>query len=79
MRSALFDATVAGGAGHGARVRFGLTSHRPLGRAFATVAPFAAVLAGTYALLLAIVVTTPLIHLLARPDLLSHRVGLSRP
>ncbi|TYC66548.1 hypothetical protein EH183_41885 [Streptomyces sp. CB01881] len=44
---------VAGVAGHGARVRFGLTSHRPLGRAFATVAPFAAVLAGTYALLLA--------------------------
>ncbi|MFB7618344.1 hypothetical protein [Kitasatospora sp. NPDC056181] len=44
---------VADVAGHGARVRLGLTSHRPLGRAFATVAPFAAVLAGTYALLLA--------------------------
>ncbi|MEV0536866.1 hypothetical protein [Kitasatospora sp. NPDC050463] len=43
---------VAGVAGHGARVRFGLTSHRPLGRAFATVAPLAAVLAGTHALLL---------------------------
>ncbi|MFF1906483.1 hypothetical protein [Kitasatospora sp. NPDC058218] len=43
---------VAGVAGHGARVRFGLTSHRPLGRAFATVAPLAAVLAATHALVL---------------------------
>ncbi|MEU8922436.1 hypothetical protein AB0D10_16080 [Kitasatospora sp. NPDC048545] len=36
-------------AGHGARGRFGLVSHRPTGRALATAAPLAAVLAGTYA------------------------------
>ncbi|MET9401142.1 hypothetical protein [Kitasatospora sp. NPDC002965] len=40
---------VADVAGHGARVRLGLVSHRPLGRAFATAAPVAAMLAGTYA------------------------------
>ncbi|MFD8749548.1 hypothetical protein ACFV0O_00970 [Kitasatospora sp. NPDC059577] len=40
---------VADVAGHGARVRFGLVSHRPTGRALATAAPLAAVLAGTYA------------------------------
>ncbi|MGV9266191.1 hypothetical protein ACWDRR_16185 [Kitasatospora sp. NPDC003701] len=44
---------VAGVAGHGARVRFGLTSHRALGRALAIAAPLAAVLAGTTALRLA--------------------------
>ncbi|WP_406192751.1 hypothetical protein OH807_01515 [Kitasatospora sp. NBC_01560] len=43
---------VADVAGHGARVRFGLTSHRPLGRALATAAPLAAVLAATHALVL---------------------------
>ncbi|MFD8742568.1 hypothetical protein [Streptomyces sp. NPDC059616] len=36
-------------AGHGVRVRLGLVSHRPTGRAFATAAPIAALLAGTYA------------------------------
>ncbi|WP_329485002.1 hypothetical protein OG618_00120 [Kitasatospora sp. NBC_01246] len=40
---------VADVAGHGARVRLGLVSHRPMGRALATAAPLAAVLAGTYA------------------------------
>ncbi|MFD0275360.1 hypothetical protein ACFVHB_15845 [Kitasatospora sp. NPDC127111] len=40
---------VADVAAHGARLRLGLVSHRPLGRAFATAAPLAAVLAGTYA------------------------------
>ncbi|MFD9593347.1 hypothetical protein ACFWA9_11380 [Kitasatospora sp. NPDC059973] len=40
---------VADVAGHGARVRLGLTSHRPMGRALATAAPLAGVLAGTYA------------------------------
>lgn len=40
---------VADVAGHGARARLGLVSHRPLGRAFATAAPLAAVLAGTFA------------------------------
>ncbi|MFE4515092.1 hypothetical protein ACFRMQ_12995 [Kitasatospora sp. NPDC056783] len=36
-------------AGHGVRVRLGLVSHRPAGRAFVTAAPIAALLAGTYA------------------------------
>ncbi|MFE6767154.1 hypothetical protein [Streptomyces sp. NPDC057689] len=36
-------------AGHGVRVRLGLVSHRPTGRTFATAAPIAALLAGTYA------------------------------
>ena len=36
-------------AGHGVRVRLGLVSHRPTCRAFATAAPIAALLAGTYA------------------------------
>ncbi|MFI1825340.1 hypothetical protein ACH41E_02640 [Streptomyces sp. NPDC020412] len=36
-------------AGHGVRVRLGLVSHRPTARAFATAAPIAALLAGTYA------------------------------
>ncbi|MEU6237126.1 hypothetical protein [Kitasatospora sp. NPDC047058] len=40
---------VADVAGHGARARLGLASHRPLGRALATAAPLAAVLAGAYA------------------------------
>ncbi|WP_033354954.1 hypothetical protein [Kitasatospora aureofaciens] len=40
---------VADVAGYGARVRLGLVSHRPAGRALATAAPLAAVLAGTYA------------------------------
>ncbi|MFJ3219681.1 hypothetical protein ACIPLC_27665 [Kitasatospora sp. NPDC086801] len=40
---------VADVAGHGARLRLGMVSHRPPGRAFATAAPLAAMLAGTYA------------------------------
>lgn len=40
---------VADVAGHGARLRLGMVSHRPPGRAFATAAPLAAILAGTYA------------------------------
>lgn len=40
---------VADVAGHGARVRLGLVSHRPPGRALATAAPLAAMLAGTFA------------------------------
>lgn len=43
---------VLGVAGHGARTRFGLTSHHLLGRALAAVAPLAAVLAGCSALAL---------------------------
>ncbi|MER8099032.1 hypothetical protein [Kitasatospora sp. NPDC094016] len=40
---------VADVAGHGARLQLGMVSHRPPGRAFATAAPLAALLAGTYA------------------------------
>ncbi|MFJ4184885.1 hypothetical protein [Kitasatospora sp. NPDC089509] len=40
---------VADVAGHGLRVRFGLTSHRPAGQALATAAPIAAALVGAYA------------------------------
>ncbi|MEV7602821.1 hypothetical protein AB0O91_36170 [Kitasatospora sp. NPDC089797] len=40
---------VADVAGHGLRVRYGLTSHRPAGRALATAAPIAAALVGSYA------------------------------
>ncbi|MFE7592555.1 hypothetical protein ACFU6K_24415 [Kitasatospora sp. NPDC057512] len=40
---------VADVAGHGVRVRFGLVSHRPAGRALAAAAPLAAALAGGYA------------------------------
>ncbi|MGW3184387.1 hypothetical protein ACWDD9_34465 [Kitasatospora sp. NPDC001119] len=40
---------VADVAGHGVRVRLGLVSHRPAGRALATAAPLAAALAGGYA------------------------------
>ncbi|MER7848478.1 hypothetical protein ABTZ03_31590 [Kitasatospora sp. NPDC096077] len=40
---------VADVAGHGVRIRFGLTSHRPAGQALATAAPIAAALAGSYA------------------------------
>ncbi|MFG2911097.1 hypothetical protein ACGF13_39370 [Kitasatospora sp. NPDC048286] len=40
---------VADVAGHGLRVRLGLVSHLPTGRALATAAPLAAALAGSYA------------------------------
>lgn len=40
---------VADVAGHGLRVRLGLVSHLPAGRALATAAPLAAALAGSYA------------------------------